>query len=232
MKKYNVVDLSRTLEIGMPQPMSLPRLGMWLCLRQDWGDQVNCQALLLAEHVGTNCDAPFHVLQDGATIDSLPADAFMGPAVLVDLRHVAPLSIIDRPEIQAWEAGSGVAIREADIVVLMTGFDDKHWRLSPNAAKELKRRPSLGMDAAEYLAGKGIAAIGMDTGSPDVSGTDLPVHRYLLGRGVLIIESLTNLDQIPGPRFLFIALPLKIRGGSGSPVRAIAVTGDLSGFLA
>lgn len=225
MKPYTVVDLSHRLEMGMPSPGLLPRLGIWPCALQDWGDKVNCQAMIIAEHVGTNCDAPYHVLSDGATIDQLPVDAFMGPAVLVDMRAKRPQSTITADEIRAWEAQSGVEIRAGEIVVVMTGFDDKHWMPIPSVSNALKRRPALGMDAAEYLVSKQVKAVGMDTGSPDVTGTDLPVHRYLLGQGCLIVECLTNLHAIGASRFFFIALPLNIKGGSGSTCRAVALVG-------
>lgn len=228
MKGYKVTDLSHPVEVGMPTPGALPRTGIWDCCRLEWGDQVNCQALLIAEHAGTNCDAPYHVMDDGETLDQMPVDAFMGPAIRVDMRHVPEKGVITKQELQAWEEKSGISIQQGDIVVLWTGFEDKYWKPKPTVAKVLKQRPSLGLDAAQYLVDKKIAAIGMDAGSPDVTGTDLPVHRLLLGSGVLIIESLANLDQIPDAKFAFIALPLNIKKGSGCPARAVAVTGDLA----
>lgn len=223
MKGFKVIDLSRSLEMGMPQPLSLPRFGMWTCSQKDWGDQVNCNALMIAEHVGTNCDAPFHALDDGCTIDELPIDAFVGNGVVLNLTHKAPKSVISEADIQEQETKLGIRIQLEDIVLIYTGFDDQHWGSRPSIAKELKERPSIGMDAAEYLASKKIKAVGMDTGSPDITGTDLPIHQFLLSNGVLIIETLTHLSKLPPSGFLFVALPLKIKGGSGSPVRAAGI---------
>jgi len=231
MKTYAVTDLSHPIEVGMPTPGALPRTGIWDCCLLEWGDQVNCQAILISEHSGTNCDAPYHVLADGKTLDQMPVDSFMGPAILVDMRHKEENSVITKQDLEEWESRSGISIRQGDIVVFWTGFEKKYWKAVPTVAKILKRRPSLGLDAAQYLVDKKVAAIGMDTGSPDLTGTNLPVHHLLLGSGVLIIESLANLDQIPDVKFTFIALPLNIKKGSGCPARAVAVTGDVTGLM-
>ena len=226
MKTFKVIDLSRSLESGMPQSLSLPRFGIWQCLLKDWGDQVNCNALMIAEHIGTNCDAPYHALKKGKKIDDLAIDAFIGPGIVIDLTYKDPKSVISKVEIQEKEKEQGVCISENDIVLLRTDFDDTYWGNSPTIAKKLMERPTIGTDAAEYLISRRIKAVGMDTGSPDISGTDLPVHRLLLSNSVLIIETLTNLSKLPKDNFLFIALPLKIKGGSGSPVRAAAIVFD------
>lgn len=230
-RPVRVIDLSRTLRQGEPETSALPRFAAWWYARQDWGDAVNFQAMLVSEHTGTNVDAPRHILAEGETVDQLPVDAFFGPAVVLDLRHLEPLAEITPQVLGAVEAAASVEIRSGDIVLLMTKHDERHWEHRPKGYAKLKDRPALTVEAAEYLAAKGVKAIGVDTVSPDVSGSPLPVHRHLLGQGVLIIEALSDLDQIPAGRFLFVALPLKIQGGSGSPVRAVAVVGDLSNLI-
>jgi len=121
----------------------------------------------------------------------------------------------------AWEEEHG-ALVTGDIVLF--NFDwSAHWGLRPNGAQYLRDWPGVAMDAAEYLIEKSVAAIGVDTISPDTHEAmrTNPIHPLVLEKQVLIIENLTNLDQLPD-FFLFVALPLKIKGGSGSPVRAVA----------
>jgi kynurenine formamidase len=229
---YRIVDLTHCLEPGMPMTRSLPRFGLWWHSRHSWGDKVSLQAMLITEHTGTNVDAPRHVVPDGKTLDDLPLDAFMGPAVVLDLRHVAPMTAISAEDIQEAEAKCSRPIQRGEIVLLMTGFDDRGWETKPSLYDTyLKQRPTLSVEAAEYLIGKGIKALGSDTHGPDASAPTMPLHSLLLGEGVILIEALSNLTEIQAERCLFIGLPLKITGGTGSPVRAIAVTGDLTGLL-
>jgi kynurenine formamidase len=220
MVNPKIFDLSRVLEMGMPQPMSLPRFAIWNCASQDWEDQINCNAMLLAEHVGSNCDAPYHVLKDGKKMDELPVDAFIGPGIVLNFLGIEDNSIINAEDIKRAVRQQNLQIEKGQIILFYTGFDDKHWDTSPSISKKLKDRPTISEDAANYLVNKEIKAIGLDTGSPDITGTCLPIHHILLNANVLIIESLCNLGQLPDKNFLFIALPLNIKGGSGSPVRA------------
>jgi kynurenine formamidase len=163
--------------------------------------------------------------------ERLPLDAFFGPAVILDITHLEPLAEITPQVFEAAQAASPSQVREGDILLLMTKYDERHWEERPKGYAKLKNRPALTLEVAEHIAARGVKAVGVDTVSPDVSGSPLPVHHYLLERGILIIEALSNLDKVPPGRFLFVALPLKIHGGSGSPVRAVAITGDLSSLI-
>lgn len=155
-------------------------------------------------------------------------DAFVGPAVILDHRRIEPLTEITLQALEAAEVASPVDVWAGDILLLMIKFDEQNWEHSPKAYAKLRNRLVLTVEVAEYIATKGVKSVGVDTVSPNVSRTPLPVHHYLMVRGILIIEALCNLDQVPTERFLIVALPLKIRGGSGSPVRAVAITGDIS----
>ncbi|HKS97534.1 MAG TPA: cyclase family protein, partial [Terriglobia bacterium] len=99
-----------------------------------------------------------------------------------------------------------------------------HWSLRPGDQRYVTNWPGVSMEAAEYLAGRSVAALGVDTLSPDAPEAlrASPIHPVVLEKQVLIIENLTNLDLLPD-FFVFLALPLKIRGGSGSPIRAVAL---------
>lgn len=231
-KGYRIVDLTHYLQPGMPMTRSLPRFGMWWHSHESWGDKVSLRAMLITEHTGTNVDAPRHIIPDGKTLDDLPLDKFMGPAIVLDLRHVEPMAAISAEDIRAAEAKSSTSIQPDDIVLLMTGFDDRGWEVKPNLYDQyLKKRPTLALEAAEYLVSKSIKALGSDTHGPDASAPTLPLHNYLLGKEVVLIEALSNLEAIQAERCLFIGLPLKIYQGTGSPVRAIAIVGDLTGLL-
>jgi len=222
MQQIKVYDISRTYEMGMPQSMSLPRFAAWPCSSQEWGDRVNCNAVLLAEHVGSHCDAPYHLFKDGKKINELPVDAFIGPGLMLNFLGIEDQAIIHEKDIKRCESQQKLQIEEGNIILFHTGFDDKHWGSTPSNVKIQKDRPTISEDAAYYLISKKIKAIGMDTGSPDITGTCLPIHKILLNANVLIIESLCHLEQLPEKDFLFVALPLNIKGGSGSPVRACA----------
>jgi kynurenine formamidase len=131
--------------------------------------------------------------------------------------------------LQQWEAATSETIQPGDIVLLHTGHA-QHWQAGPGASAYWEKGwPHLARSAVDYLAGKPIKAIGVESFDPDwvdlnnLASAQFPTHRTFLPKGIFILENLTNLDQIPGRRCYLIALPLKIKGASGSPVRAIAV---------
>jgi kynurenine formamidase len=100
---------------------------------------------------------------------------------------------------------------------------DRRWAAGPEGRRFLEDWPGLSGEAAEYLVGKGVSLVGCDTLAIDATvSTENPAHYTLLGAEVYIVENLKNLERLP-PFCLFLALPLKIEGGSGSPVRAVAL---------
>ena len=216
------VDLSQPLAPGIPLASILPRMSSWAYLDQRLGDPVNCQALLLSEHTGTHCDAPGHILSGGTAVDSLPVDAYSGPGICLDLSHRAGGEGITATDIARAEEASRRVIREGDVVLFYTGHSRK-WDVLPRGAAYLKGRPWVSEDAAALLLDRGIRALGIDFGGPDPLGSELVIHKLLLGNGVWIVESLTNLDRLVAKDFYFLCLPLKIVGGTGSPVRAVAL---------
>ena len=114
-------------------------------------------------------------------------------------------------------------IREGDIVLISTGGDKQI-----EDQKYFIEHPFLSEPFARFLAEKRISCLGIDAPSPDSpNSTDFPTHRILLGVGIPIIEGLTNLHEIPaGKTVWFAAMPLKIRGGEASPVRAVAILSE------
>ncbi len=188
-----------------------------------------------AEHGGTHMDAPLHFARGGHSVDQVPLSQLVGAAIVVD---VSARCAADRDyqvavaDFAAWEKAHG-AIPAGAIVLLRTGFG-KHWpdRLrylgtaerGPAAVPKL-HFPGLDPRAARWLVdNRSIKSIGLDTASIDHGPSTLyESHRILFERNIPALENLANLDQLPATGATVIALPMKIRGGSGAPVRAIAV---------
>lgn len=187
------------------------------------------------EHGGTHLDAPRHFSEQGQTVELIPLTELQGPAVLVDVSAACAkerdyqVKIVDFTE---WEKKHG-PIPPRSIVLIRTGFG-KFWpdrrqylgtdeRGAPAVAK--LSFPGLSPEAARWLVEKRqIKAVGLDTASIDYGRSkDFETHRILAGRNVPIFENLAALEQLPETGFEVMALPMKIRGGSGAPLRAIAI---------
>lgn len=220
MKLIKIIDLSHTLEPGAPQPKDAPPFALTSLTSTAKGDRANSGWLAVPEHFSTHCDAPYHANENWPSIEAVPLSAFTGPGIVLNLSGIHEKSAISAADIQESETQQGLVIESGMIVLLNTGFDDQYWKTKEGAAKQLKNQPYLTEDAGEFLISRKIKGLGMDMGSPDESGADLTFHHLLLGNGILIYEHLTQLDQLPKTGFLFTALPLKIKGASGSPVRA------------
>ncbi len=177
------------------------------------------EAMFLVTHTGTHVDAPFHFKPDGSKVDEISVDRLVRDAVLLDLTHKKPKDLIHDEDLEAAEEAGGLSIREGEIAVLHLGWDRFLGKPS-----YLQDYPGLSEDGADFLAAKGISAVGVDSPNLDhPSDPKFPAHNKLLGRGILIIENLCNLRSLEKNRFRFMALPLKIRGATGSPVRAIGI---------
>ncbi len=185
------------------------------------------------EHGGTHLDAPIHFSQNGLTADRIPVEQFIGPAVVIDVsRHAAR----DRDyrltteDVTTWERAHGRIPRGA-IVVLRTGWGmrwpDRKSYLgddTPGDASNL-HFPSYGADAARLLVEqRRVSALGADVASIDYGASgDFIVHQIAAAANVIGLENLANVSALPPRGATIIALPMKIEGGSGGPVRAIAL---------
>ena len=179
------------------------------------------------EHNGTHVDAPAHFISDAkphahVTIENVPLTRLIGRGVRMVCREFKEGDYVSKAFLADWEGKHG-ALQGGDIVVFDFGWS-QNWGLRPHDQGYVDNWPGVGMDAAEYLLSKQVAAVGVDTLSPDPPEAlrTRPIHPVVLEKQVLIIENLRNLDQLPD-FFVFLALPLKIRGGSGSPIRAVAL---------
>jgi kynurenine formamidase len=175
--------------------------------------------LATLEHVGTHVDAPLHVKDGGDAVDQMPLEWFTGKAVCLDLRHVEDLQDIDVDDLEKAEAASGVAI-DGHIVLMCIGFHARHY---PNR-EVVTNNPGLTAAATHWLADKGSKMHGIEGPSTDRAGNrEFPSHRVCRDREIYHFEWLVNLEELVGKgEFQFTAFPLKIKGGTGSPVRAVA----------
>lgn len=190
-------------------------------------------ALCTPEHGGTHLDAPIHFGAGQRTVDEIPVRQLVAPAVLIDVSAQAgadPDYRLTRADLVAWEARYGV-VPPGAAVLLRTGWSTR-WpdRLryfgddEPGSAANL-HFPSFGAEAVAVLLQERKAGfLGVDTASIDHGpSADFPVHRLAAAANVPGLENLTRLDELPPTGAWIIALPMKIAGGSGGPVRAIAL---------
>ena len=227
LKKARLLDLSQTLEEHMPNFPTHSRFFHNLWGSYWHGDRALTYQLVMNEHNGTHVDAPAHFISDAKpeanrTIEAVPLDRLIGRGVRIDCQGFSEGQCASHDFIAQWEKQHN-PIEAGDVVLFNFGWS-AYWGLRPHNRRYLEDWPGVSMDAAEYLIEKSVAAIGVDTLSPDPPEAlrTKPIHPIVLEKQILIIENLTHLEQLPD-FFLFIALPLKIRNGSGSPLRAVAL---------
>jgi kynurenine formamidase len=188
-----------------------------------------------SEHGGTHLDAPIHFAQNHWSVDQVPLDRLIGSAIVVDVAAKSDQNAdyqVSVADLQDWETAHG-AIPANAILLIKTGFSSR-W---PDAARYLGTAergqdavaklhfPGLHPDAAQWLvANRSIKSIGIDTASIDYGqSTVFGSHQALYRRDIPAFENLTSLDRLPVTGATIIALPMKIGGGSGAPLRAVAV---------
>lgn len=187
------------------------------------------------EHGGTHFDAPIHFAANKNTIEKIPLSQLRGPGVVIDVSEKALQNrdyLISIEDFKAWESRNG-EIPEAAIVIVYTGYGqyyhDREKYLGtnlsgPEAIPEL-HFPGLSKDAAKWLCeNRNINAIGLDTPSIDFGQSkDFMSHRILCENDITVYENLCNLEELPEYGSYIIALPMKIKGGSGAPLRIVAI---------
>jgi kynurenine formamidase len=214
-----VADLTHTLEPGMPAWPTQARYGSVVYESYDQGDAAVHSMIVMSEHTGTHVDAPRHFIRGGCPVDELPLSSLMGRGVNIDASFVNPGGTLGPEKIRDFETKQG-EIKKGDIVMFRFGWDSK-YRLQPDSGEYLRDWPGLSFEAAEYLAGKQVAAVGCDTLALDSYGSDNPCHPLLLGKGIPILENIDNLSKLPVFSYV-VGLPNKFKGGSGSPIRLVA----------
>jgi kynurenine formamidase len=185
-----------------------------------------------AEHGGTHLDAPIHFAEGRQTSEQIPLASLIGPAVVVDVADGAhPDYLISVEDLTSWEAEHG-QIPEGAILLVRTGWGTRYGDRSaylgtglmgPGAVAEL-HFPGLDPEAAEWLVtNRSIDAFGIDTPSVDYGqSSDFRSHVILYQENIPGFENVANLDQLPPVGSYVVALPMKIEGGSGGPLRIVA----------
>ncbi|ETN97040.1 cyclase family protein [Zhouia amylolytica] len=189
-----------------------------------------------AEHGGTHIDAPRHFYETGQTVDQIPLFNLIGNAIKVNVVHNTknnPDYQVSIDDFKNWEQQHNQPIPNGSIVIIETGFGafypDKQKYLGtvnrgPEAVKEL-HFPGLSPEAASWLiTERNIKAVGLDTPSIDYGKSqDFKSHVILMSKNIPVFENVANVEQLPDRGFQIIALPIKIEGGSGGPLRIIAI---------
>ena len=179
--------------------------------------------LLISEHTGTHADAIFEYDPKGPTLDATPLAYYYGDAVCLDMTDVRHPDYIEPEALDRALARSGQEIRRGDIVLLYTGHRERTWP----SQTYLVDQAGLGDAGARWLAERGVVNIGIDAVSIDHSDDpEMSAHVVCREYHIVNTESLCNLHEVVGQRFTYFGLPLNIRGGTGSPIRAIAVLGE------
>ena len=201
----------------------------------DKGYYYSAYRYMAAEHGGTHIDAPVHFAKGRKSVDQIPLEQLMGSGLVVDVAAqcaVNPDYLVRIEDFQNWEKQNG-RIPSGSIVFLRTGFGkyypDRKKYLGTDergaAAVAKLHFPGLDPQAARWLTqNRSIKAIGLDTASIDRGQSTLfESHRALFEKDIPAFENVANLDQLPPRGFSVIALPMKIKGGSGGPLRIVAM---------
>ena len=205
---------------------------------QEGGYYYEANSFSAAEHGGTHLDAPIHFFEDRWTADAIPLERLMGPAIVVDVAEKA----VGNPDYQGsvadfegWESEHG-AMPDGVIVLVRTGYgqfgpDRERYmgtgERGPDAVAKL-HFPGLHPDAARWLVeNRSIHAFGLDTPSIDYGQSSLfETHQVLFEANIPAFENVAYLDRLPPDGFTVIALPMKIKDGSGGPLRIVAIVED------
>jgi kynurenine formamidase len=212
-----IIDLSLLISEGLPR----------------WKVEINrvhpkhCHQITIVKmsvHIATHMDSPLHFVKGGKSIDEIPLEMTMGEASVVDLSYKKENEGITPEDLER----NGGHIREGDFVLLRTDWPDKMW----GDMEFWRKAPYLTEEGAKWLTEKKPKAVGydfpqdyvireMENREPDIA--ESVVHNVFLPKGILNIEYLTNLRSIKKKRVKFMAIPLKLKGVDGSPVRAVAI---------
>lgn len=219
-KKTRIVDLSLPIYHDMPIWSNEPKIAVIdffkLGRRQGDDEIMNMKLLVMCGHAGTHTDAPSHMRADGWTLDQVPLERYYGPARVLDFTHKKPGEQMDVADLRPYEKLVTPGCR----LLIHTGWD-KHVGTSLYFEKEqlIKMTPDL----LRWFNTKQAGLVGVDT--PSVNPyIDRHAAIFSSDTPPIVVELLTHLEQLPTDReFLLICLPLKIREGDGSPVRAVAI---------
>ena len=183
-------------------------------------DGWNATTLSLYSHCGTHMDAPVHFGVGMQTIDAICPESFIGPAWVADVRPVESRGLIEPEHLGAIPKG----FKPGDSLLVCTGWSDYYGQ-----SRFRDELPRISAGLARWCVDNKVRMLGVEPPSvADVNDIEelTAVHRILFEGSVIVVEGLANLASLSRPKVTFIALPLKIAGGDGAPVRAIAIEED------
>ena len=173
----------------------------------------------LCDHGPTHVDAIRHFKPGGTPIDEMSLESFYGPGKAIDVSHRGPGEYITADDVESACEDAEVTVEGGDIFLLRTGHYDETY---PERTY-VENYPGLDAEATRWLIDNGVANFGVDQPSPDTpEDLTYPCHTLCKEHDVPHMENLCNIDRVIGEPFTFIGLPLKVRDGTGSPIRAIA----------
>ena len=225
-----LIDLSREIYHKMPRLLNHPAIIITTFSTHDEVREADgykfssaTMSLALGDHAGTHVDAPVHFdARPGAVgIDQVPLEDFFLDAVCLDLSHKPLKSDITIDDLEKAETAAGVTIAPNDMVLLHMDF----YRRCYGKDGYLTDFPGLTRELATWLGRRGIKMFGVEAVSPGRPGrNNFEVHHVCRDMGFTHVEGLVNMEKLIGKkRFKFIGFPLKIKGGTGSPIRAVAM---------
>lgn len=240
--EVRVVDLTHTLDPDFPVIVLPPEFGQCARFRMEEisaydgrGPAWKWHNLHLSEHTGTHFDAPAHWISGRDlprnTTDAIPVEDFVGPAVVIDCSAGAAADDdfeLTPAVITAWEAEHGV-IPPGVWVLMRTDWSKRTGAKYLNMAEDGPHSPGPTPEAIRFLIderdirGFGTETVGTDAGQGAHYSPPYPAHYYLHGAGRYGLQCLANLDKLPPTGALLLAAPLKIKGGTGSPLRVLAL---------
>lgn len=179
------------------------------------------QRLCMQSGIGTHIDAPAHCFAGAITIDQLPLDRLIVSGIVINITDKAHANyVVSEQDLRDFEAQYG-QIPMGSCVIIATGWD-VYW-IDREKYHNRWQFPVLSAAAAHFLVERRIVGIGIDTLGPDLPDSGYPVHRIFLGQGKYIVENVANAQALPPVGAQIMVMPLRIMGGTESPVRMIAV---------
>jgi arylformamidase len=222
----DIIDLSHELYTGMPnvadQHIAFWPVETFEAQQKISGGKVGYESrmMLLAEHSGTHLDAPCHFHQGGLSVAQVPLDRLVLPGHLLDLRHKQVGESITIEDFREAADKTSRPIGPGTALVCWTG-SDRFWGVGDDWKV---KRPHVGTEAAQWLVDQGMTLFATDMiGMDDPAQWWWPTHKIWLQNNICMVQQLCNLEKLVGRDFLFLALPLKMREGTGCPVRAAAL---------
>lgn len=242
--RIKVIDLTLTLSADFPTIALPPEFGQCAPFRleeisryDNRGPAWYWNNFSCGEHTGTHFDAPIHWVSGkdfpNNTTDTIPAKNFIAPACVIDCSRESADNadfILTVDVIKAWEAKHG-RIPAGNWVLLRTDWSKKSGAAYANLQSDGAHTPGPNPDAVRFLVeerdvcGFGVETIGTDAGQAHHFTPPYPAHFYMHGKGRFGLQCLANLDQLPPTGAIIVGAPLKIKGGSGSPLRVLALVG-------